>query len=100
MSEEKKQYRVTNPVAWGGRRERGEILELTEKEAVEIGEVEPVVAVKAPVVAPAAPEAKPEPTGDYAPVKEPEEIKAEEEAAKAEAPAAPEASEESADDKS
>jgi len=40
MSEEKKKYRVTNPVAWGGRRERGEVLELTATEAVEIGEVE------------------------------------------------------------
>jgi hypothetical protein len=75
MDEEKKQYRVTNPVAWGGRRERGEILELTAKEAVEIGEVEPVIVAK---VAP-APEETPavkasEATGDYVPVKTPEEL--------------------------
>lgn len=46
MSEEKKKYRVTNPVAWGGRRERGEILDLTATEAVEIGEVELIAEAK------------------------------------------------------
>lgn len=90
MSEEKKKYRVTNPVAWGGRRERGEILELTAQEAVEIGEVEPVELDKAPVEAPAAPAEKaPEPTGDYAPVNTPDELAAEAKVETEAEPAAP-----------
>lgn len=67
--EDKKKYRVIDPVMWGERRERGEILELTEKEAIEIGLVEPVDAVeteiveieKAPEAPPQSEEAKTEP---------------------------------------
>jgi len=44
MSEEKKQYKVIQPLAFGGRREVGETLELTDKEAQALGSefVEPV----------------------------------------------------------
>ncbi len=37
MSDEKKQYKVIQPVAFGGRREIGEILELTDEEANALG---------------------------------------------------------------
>ena len=37
MSEEKKEYKVLNPIGWNGRRERGEIISLTEAEAAAIG---------------------------------------------------------------
>lgn len=37
MSEEKKKYKVIQPVAFGGRREVGEILELTDEEANALG---------------------------------------------------------------
>lgn len=89
--DEKKKYRVTNPVSWGGRIERGVILELTEKEAIDIGEVELVVfsppgfpdsAAQADV--PAASEVPAAPTdGDYAPVLSPDEQAAADAAAKA-----------------
>lgn len=72
--DEKKKYRVTTPVAWGGRRERGEILELTDSEAIAIGLVEPVIEAPESAEAAAAPEAPvTPPTGDYAPVLSPDE---------------------------
>lgn len=37
MSDNTKKYEVLHPVAWGGRRERGEILELTATQARDIG---------------------------------------------------------------
>ncbi len=37
MSDEKKQYKVIQPVAFGGRREIGEVLELTDEEAQALG---------------------------------------------------------------
>lgn len=78
--EEKKLYRVTTPVAWGGRRERGEIMELTAEEAIQIGLVElvvpePEVAVEA-VTAPEEEKVLTDAdtkSGDYAPVSSPEE---------------------------
>ena len=37
MSEEKKQYKVIQPIGFGGRREIGEVLELTDEEANALG---------------------------------------------------------------
>lgn len=38
MSAEKKTYKVLKPIAWGGRREVGEILELSDEEAANLGD--------------------------------------------------------------
>jgi hypothetical protein len=55
MSEkEKKLYRVLKPIAWGGRREVGEILELSEEEAKNLGD-EYVAPEPAPATAGAEP---------------------------------------------
>jgi hypothetical protein len=38
MSDRKRKYKVLKPIAWGGRREVGEIIELTDKEAANLGD--------------------------------------------------------------